>query len=77
MWILSPSPRLSEWGAGNPNVTPAQLIARRARTHRRLRDGFGYESVLCLCQFRPATKSALQDCADADLHDARGGEMPR
>ena len=57
--VDAPVAEVVEWGAGNPTVTPAQLISNSSGLIG-LQDGFGYESYLC--QFNPA--GALQDCAE-------------
>ena len=57
--VDAPVADVVEWGAGNPTVTPAQLISNSSGLIG-LQDGFGYESYLC--QFNPA--GTLQDCAE-------------
>ncbi len=57
--VDAPVADVVEWGAGNPTVTPAQLISNSSGLIG-LQDGFGYESYLC--QFDPA--GTLQDCAE-------------
>jgi len=57
--VDAPVADVVEWGAGNPTVTPAQLISNSSGLIG-LQDGFGYESYLC--QFIPA--GTLQQCAE-------------
>ena len=57
--VDAPVADVVEWGAGNPTVTPAQLISNSSGLIG-LQDGFQYESYLC--QFIPA--GTLQDCAE-------------
>jgi CubicO group peptidase (beta-lactamase class C family) len=57
--VDAPVADVVEWGAGNPTVTPAQLISNSSGLIGLL-DGFQYESYLC--QFIP--DGTLQDCAE-------------
>ena len=57
--VDAPIADVVEWGAGNPTVTPAQLISNSSGLIG-LQDGFQYESYLC--QFIP--DGTLLDCAE-------------
>ena len=51
--VDAPVADVVEWGAGNPTVTPAQLISNSSGLIG-LQDGFGYESYCVPVRTRPA-----------------------
>ncbi len=57
--VDAPVADVVEWGAGNPTITPAQLISNSSGLLG-LFDGFEYESYLC----QYIADGTLQDCAE-------------